>query len=64
MSILPKPIKVDPLPEHLKGESEKILPSITNFLLQEVEKFNKFLSVIKNSLINLQKAIQGSVSMN
>jgi len=37
---------------------------MTNFFLQEVEKFNTFLNVIKNSLSMLEKAIQGSISMN
>ena len=37
---------------------------MTNFFLQEVEKFNLFLKVIKESLEMLEKAIQGSISMN
>jgi hypothetical protein len=52
------------LPEHLLGDNEKILPSMTNFLLQEVDKFNNFLSIIDNSLKMLEKAIKGAIPMN
>lgn len=37
---------------------------MTNFLLQEVDKFNNFLSVIENSLQMLEKAIKGLIPMN
>jgi len=43
---LPPPIRNHPLPEHLLGDNEKVLPSMTNFLLQEIDKFNTFLRVI------------------
>ena len=33
---LPLPIPIDKVPEHLLGEGGKVLPSMTNFLLQEV----------------------------
>lgn len=61
---LPSPVAREKLPEHLLGESGKILPSMTNFLLQEVDKFNGFLAVIDNSLKMLEKAIRGAIPMN
>ena len=64
LSQLPLPINCSPLPDHLKGENDKVLPSMTNFFLQECEKFNTFLHVIKDSLQMLEKAIKGSISMN
>ncbi len=52
--------------EHLKGENPDsvILPSLTTFLLQEVLKFNNLLSVMKNTLIQLEMAIKGLVVMS
>lgn len=52
------------IPEHLLGEDEKILPSMSNFLLQEVDKFNNFLNVIRRTLEMLEKAIKGLIPMN
>lgn len=37
---------------------------MTNFLLQEIEKFNNFLKIIDNSLKMLEKAIKGLIPMN
>ena len=37
---------------------------MTKFLFWEVEKFNKFLSIIKNSLEMLEKAIKGLIPIN
>jgi hypothetical protein len=37
---------------------------MTNFLLQEVDKFNTFLGVIKKTLDMLDKAIKGLIPMN
>ena len=61
---LPPPIRNHPLPEHLLGDNDKVLPSMTNFLLQEIDKFNNFLRVIENSLTMLEKAIKGVIPMN
>lgn len=63
-SSLPEPIERAVIPEHLLGDDDKILPSMSNFLLQEVDKFNSFLSVIKKTLDMLDKAIKGLISMN
>ena len=63
-SSLPDPIDRSVIPEHLLGEDVKILPSMSNFLLQEVDKFNSFLAVIKKTLDMLDKAIKGLVPMN
>jgi dynein heavy chain len=38
--------------------------SLTTVLLQEVEKFNKLLTICKQSLINLEKAIKGFMVMS
>jgi hypothetical protein len=37
---------------------------MTNFLLQEVDKFNNFLAIVGSSLNMLEKAIKGAISMN
>ena len=33
---LPNSINTGKIPEHLMGDSDKVLPSMTNFLLQEI----------------------------
>lgn len=61
---LPPPIDRSKLPDHLLGDNEKVLPSMTNFLLQEIDKFNGFLKTIDSSLKMLEKAIKGLIPMN
>ena len=41
-----------------------LLPSLSTVLLQELEKFNNLLNVMKNSLDQLQKAIKGFIIMS
>ena len=41
-----------------------LLPSLTTFLLQEVQRFNRLLKVIKASLEDLKKAINGLILMS
>lgn len=51
--------------DHLKGEPDSIvLPSLTTFLFQEVTKFNNLLTIMKNSLGQLEMAIKGLVVMS
>jgi dynein heavy chain len=42
---------------------EGLLPSLTTFLLQEVERFNKLIVVVATSLDTLKKAIKGLAVM-
>jgi len=35
-----------------------------NFLLQECDKFNSLINIIKSSLINLEKAVKGTIVMS
>jgi hypothetical protein len=37
---------------------------MTNFLLQEIDKFNNFLEIITRTLSLLEKAINGLIPMN
>lgn len=37
---------------------------MSNFLLQEIDKFNNFLNVIRKTLDMLEKAIKGLIPMN
>ena len=41
-----------------------LLPSITTVLVQEMEKFNRMLKVMRNSLNDLEKAIHGFIVMS
>lgn len=41
-----------------------LLPSITVFLLHEIERYNNLITVITQSLDNLQKAIKGLAVMS
>ena len=46
-----------------RPEGSAWLPSLTTFLLQEMERFNKLISVISSSLDTLKKAIKGLAVM-
>ena len=41
-----------------------LYPSLTTVLIQEIEKFNRMLRVMKSSLIDLEKAIHGFIVMS
>ncbi|KAG8234154.1 hypothetical protein J437_LFUL014944 [Ladona fulva] len=51
-------------PEIMQHDSEGRLLSLATVVLQEVDRFNKLLDVIHESLIELQKAINGLVKFN
>ena len=50
--------------ELFKHDSKGLLPSLSTVLLQEIERFNKLLKVMGNTLVDLTKAIQGFIVMS
>ncbi|XP_050078309.1 dynein axonemal heavy chain 6 [Anopheles maculipalpis] len=51
-------------PSLLQRDAKNRIPSLTTVLLQEVDRFNRLLSVLHGSLRDLEKAIQGFVVMS
>ncbi len=47
-----------------KGDPNLKKSPLGNFLLQECDKFNLLIGIIKSSLINLEKAVKGSIVMS
>ena len=50
--------------ELLQVNDKGLLPSLTTFLLQEMHRFNKLIKVIKASLEDLKKAINGIILLS
>ena len=44
--------------------SEGLIPSLSTVLVQEMEKFNRLLNVMKKSLIDIDLAINGFIVMS
>ena len=64
-SELPKVlVKADGKKELFKENKVGLLPSMSTVLLQELEKFNRLLRIMKSSLKNLTKAIKGLIIMS
>ncbi len=65
LSKLPDKLDIEKAPPSVfTPDSQGRLNSLTTVLQQEVDRYNKLLVVIKNSLNNLKKAIKGFVVMN
>ena len=47
-----------------KQDKQGLIPSLSTVLLQEVSRFNRLLTVMRNSLILLKKAIKGFIVMS
>jgi dynein heavy chain len=52
------------LPELFVRNDQGLIPSLSTVLLQEMEKFNKLLKVMKRSLIDIEQAIKGYIVMS
>lgn len=50
--------------ELFKQDKQGLIPSLSTVLLQEVSRFNRLLSVMRNSLVLLKKAIKGFIVMS
>lgn len=60
----PAPMRKDEAGENLTFFQGQHPDSLTNFLMQEVERFNKLTKIILTSLSNIKKAIKGLVLMS
>jgi dynein heavy chain len=47
-----------------KQDKQGLIPSLSTVLLQEISRFNRLLTVMRNSLIQLKKAIRGFIVMS
>ena len=65
ISTLPEPLdqKQGTAELFVKAEYD-LIPSLTTVLLHEIERFNNLLKKMKNSMIDLQKAIKGEIVMS
>ena len=52
------------MPDHLPNKKIENPNSMDIFKMQEVDRFNKLIKVMKRSLSDLQKAIKGTVVMS
>jgi len=50
--------------EMFKQDKQGLIPSLSTVLLQEVSRFNKLLTVMRNSLMLLKRAIRGFIVMS
>jgi dynein heavy chain len=64
-SKLPEKLDVDKFhPYHFAPDNRGRTPSLTIFMQQEIDRFNKLLSVIIDTLTQLKKGIKGLVVMS
>mmetsp|Transcript_11720 Transcript_11720/g.17902 ORF Transcript_11720/g.17902 Transcript_11720/m.17902 type:complete len:621 (+) Transcript_11720:841-2703(+) len=62
---LPEPLdKANGFKDQFITNEKGLIPSLSTVLLQEMEKFNRLLGVMKRSLIDIEQAIKGFIVMS
>jgi len=47
-----------------KADKQGLIPSVSTVLLQEMQRFNRLLTIMRNTIVLLKKAIKGFIVMS